>query len=398
MDITPLREELASLHDAGEKLVNLAATEKRDFSEAEKADFDKQIARANEVKNLLDRQSQLAAFAFSSNQNIELPTEPAGREEQEALESRVGKTFDRKNKISRDEYCKHLNHWVRTGDISRQFATITGSTQSGILMPVDVMPPITPAALNVFREALSAYGMDAWKTPSTRNINLPIFTSSAGAAVDPTDTDEVEQEPALSESVNSVITTYHSGNVWFENRDLMAVDFDLMSESVPALVYSKELAFESAIVTALNADSGITQSVATATTSGFTYGNLVSLKNKLPKRYQNLKVIVLSKPAYSAAENLTTTTGFPILNQDAQNQNLKRFNGVPVVYSEYLSDFGANNIVGYIFSWVGTRLRDGGEGNILQRFTQTANRQGQTGIDLYGYHAFNYATPSLGIA
>ena len=176
----------------------------------------------------------------------------------------------------------------------------------------------------------------------------------------------MEQEPALTESVSSVITTYHSGNVWFENRDLQAVDFDLMSESVPALVYSKELAFESAIVTAMNADSGITQSVATATVSGLTYGNMVSLKNALPKRYQGLKVIVVSKPCYSALENLTTTTGFPILNQDAQNQNLKRFNGVPVVYSEYLSAFGANNIVGYIFSWVGTRLRDAGEGNILQ--------------------------------
>jgi len=195
----------------------------------------------------------------------------------------------------------------------------------------------------------------------------------------------------LTESINSVITTYHSGNLWFENRELLAVDFDLLSASVPAMVYSKELELEAATVAAIVADSNITASVATSTVSGFTYGNFVSLNRVLPKRYQANKVIVLSKAAYSAAENLTTTTGFPLLNQDAQNQSLKRFNGTPVVYSESLAAFGANAVVGFIFSWIGCKLRDAGEGDVLQRFTQTANRQGQTGVDLYGYHGFGYS-------
>ena len=80
-----------------------------------------------------------------------------------------------------------------------------------------------------------------------------------------------------------------------------------------------------------------------------------------------------------------------MLNQDAQNQQLKRFNGTPVVYTEYLQALTtAGNVCGLIFSWMGARLRDAGAGNILQRFTQTANRQGQTGADLYGYHNFGY--------
>lgn len=398
IEIKPLREELSALHAAGEKLVEKAASEKRDFTVEEKAESDKQFARMTEIKSVLDRQAKLAEYAFSQKaENVELPSEPEGRKEAEAVEITVRDRFDAKN-FDRKQFAKSVADWFRTGNMDRRFATITGATQNGILMPVDVMAPVTPSALNVFREALAAYGMDSWKTPSTRTINLPIYTAAAGSTVSGTATTETEQEPALSESINSVITTYHSGNLWFENRDLMALDFDLLSASVPAMTYSKELALESAAVSAIVADANITTAnpnVVTSSLSGFTYGNFVSLNRALPKRYQANKVIVLSKAAYSAAENLTTTTGFPILNQDAQNQQLKRFNGTPVVYSEYLSGFGASNVIGFVFSWIGCRLRDAGEGDVLQRFTQSERRQGQTGADLYGYHSFGYSTSAI---
>ena len=148
----------AALYEAGEKLVATATAEKRDFNDAEMADFDKQITRATKSKaystNILNLPNSLSA----EKENIQEPTEPEGREEQEAIEIRVGHTYGKKSKISREEFAKGLNHWTRTGEIFRAFATITGSTQSGILMPTDVLPPITPAALNVFREALSATG------------------------------------------------------------------------------------------------------------------------------------------------------------------------------------------------------------------------------------------------
>jgi HK97 family phage major capsid protein len=398
MDLTALRQELATLHTAGETLIKTAADAKRDFTADEKTTSDAQFSRMAEIKSVLDRQAKLAEFAFTAKTDaVELPSAPAGQPDVITVSDRFDAT-DRTEVAAmiakvggRKAYAKAVNDWMRTGNVDQRFATITGSTASGILMPTDVMAPITPIALNVFREALQAYGLEPWKTPSTRNINLPIYTAAAGSTVSGTATSETEQEPALTESINSTIVTYHSGNLWFENRELMAVDFDLLSASVPAMSYSKELALESATITALVADSAITASVATTTVSGFTYANFVSLNRVLPKRYQANKVIVLSKPAYTAAENLVTTTGFPLLNQDAQNQQLKRFNGTPVVYSEYLAAFGANNVVGLVFSWIGCRLRDAGEGDILQRFTQTANRQGQTGADLYGYHNFGYS-------
>jgi len=77
------------------------------------------------------------------------------------------------------------------------------------------------------------------------------------------------------------------------------------------------------------------------------------------------------------------------LNVDAQNQELKRFNGTPVIYTDFLSNFGANNIVGFVMSLVGSRLRDC-DTNQVQRYTQYPARPGQTGFNLYGYHSFGY--------
>ena len=399
MNISKLREEFATLTTAEETLLAKLETEKRDYTPEEKTASDANFARIATIKTQMDRAKTLAADAFHAKaSNIELPSEPEGRAEKEAVEIKVRDRFEsfaNGSKITRSEFSKHVNEWLRTGNIDRRFATITGSTQSGILMPIDVIQPLAPSAPNVFRDAAAAAGVPVWKTPSTRTINLPIYTSAAGSTVSGTATSETEQEPALTESVVSVVSTYHSGNVWFENRELMAVDFDLLSESVPALYYSKELAFESAAITSVTGATLNNSNVMTSTVSGFTYANLVSLKRSLPKRYWSKQCIVLSNAAYTAAENLTTTTGFPILNQDAQNQELKRFNGTPVLMSEYLSGFGANNYVGFVFSWIGARLRDAGEGDVLQRFTQTANRQGQTGIDLYGYHSFNFSPSAV---
>ena len=397
--IKGLREELSKLLKTGTDLVNLAATEKREFSDVEKTTFDTNAKRMDELKASIDRLNKLAEHQYSAG-TAELPAEPAGADEKRRIEIKVGETFDRKRPEHRAEFNKAVNSWILTGRMDRRFATITGATDNGILMPTDVAAPITPMALNVFREALQAYGMEPWKTPSTRNINLPIYTAAAGNKIDPTATTESEQEPELTESIASVIATYSSENLWFENRELAALDYDLLGATIPAMSYAKELALESDVITTVTGDSNVTgnsYAVATATVSGFTYANFVSLNRTLPKRYQQNKVIVLSKAAYSAAENLVTTTGFPLLNQDAQNQQLKRFNGTPVVYSEYLASFGANNIVGLIFSWMGCRLRDAGEGDVLQRFTQTANRQGQTGACLYGYHNFGYSPKAIAI-
>jgi HK97 family phage major capsid protein len=401
LDLKPIRDEFAVLNAQAETLLAKAVSEKRDLTSDENAEKDKTFARMSEIKNVLENSAKLAEYAFASKQNVELPSEPAGREEKEAVEIKVGKTYDRRPVSDRKEFGRAVTAWMRTGEMERRFSTITGSTQSAIMMPSDVAGPLVPSAMNVFREALEVSGLQPWKTESTRDMKLPIFTASVNSTdygiVNPTSTSEVEDESALTESIVSQTKTYHSGNFWFENRDLEALDFDLLEASIPAMAYQKELAIERDGVTTIAGTSGLT-TVATSTVSGFTYGNLVSLDMALPKRYRPLRVIVLSTQAYTAANNLVTSTGYPILNAlDPQNVKLKCFNGTPVIYSDYLSNFGANNVVGFVFSWVGARFRDAGQGDILQRFTQTANRQGQTGADYQSYNAFSFTNNAVAL-
>src|SRR6185312_4023193 len=107
---------------------------------------------------------------------------------------------------------------------------------------------------NTIREALAAYGLKAMQTPGTQTINLPVADASAGGVVAENANAETENEPGVTESIKLTVKTYQSGTTWFSNQELMAVDFDLMSATLPALAYSKELGLESALVAAMIAD------------------------------------------------------------------------------------------------------------------------------------------------
>jgi HK97 family phage major capsid protein len=171
---------------------------------------------------------------------------------------------------------------------------------------------------------------------------------------------------------------------------LNAVDFDLFSATLPVLEFGKELGLESAIAAAMIADSNITQSVATSTVSGFTFANLVSLTEILPKRYQMKKFIVLSAAAHSAYAGLVSSQGQPIMTYvDPLNTQPLSFQGTPVFRSDYLNAFGANNVVGLVISLVGFRLRDC-SGETVARYTQFPARPNQTGFNLFAYHGYGY--------
>lgn len=392
-DRKPLRDEFAELRAAAESLIKKAETEGRDLTDAEKTENDKQFARMKEIRSLIDRQAQLASDAFSANlPTVQTPVIPGNKPAAEQVEIIVGPT-----KFNRKEFKQALNDWCRTGELPRKFATITTATNSSILLPVDVAPPIVPSAMNAFREALSVYGLDSWKTPTTREINLPVVDASAGGVVAETANSETENAPSTGNSIKSIPKAYQSGSVWFSMLEMMATDFDLMDATLPSLVYSKELGLESDAISTMIAavPATITQMVNTATVTGFTYSNLVSLNRALPKKFNGQKVIILSKAAYTAAENLTTTTGFPILNAlDPQKSSLKFFNGTPVIWSDYLASFASNAVVGVIFSMIGLRVRDCGE-QYIQRFTQNQARPGQQGYNLYGFHAINWAPEAV---
>lgn len=255
--------------------------------------------------------------------------------------------------------------------------------------------PIVPTHANVFREAHALHGVQVITTGTTADMKIPVLDASAGGAVAENASSETENAPSLAQTIALTPSTYQSGSAWFSNMVLAANDFDLVTYAQADLTYAKEQGFENAIAAAIIGDAGITQSVPTATTSGFTYANLVDLNRKLPRKYDRQKVIILSGDAYAAAEKLVgDTDGQPILNKDPQNQELLRFNGTPVLRCDAFEDFGADNVIGCIFSMIGFRLRDAGQAS-LARYTQNAAKPDQTGFNLFAYHAHGYAASAI---
>jgi HK97 family phage major capsid protein len=385
MDTKELREEYANLHKSVEQIITVAAADKRDFTADEKEKQEKMFSRLQAINEQLSAEKKLAEFKFDAN-DVQKPTQHPG---QNALEQAEQFARGQMAKIDRKEFGKHFTQWSRNGDAGK-FATITGATQSGIMLPIEVVEPLVPTRLNTLREAHQLLGVEVFKTPTTAKVNLPVASATAGGVVAENASSETENEPGFTGSISLPVSTYQSGSVWFSNQELSAVDFDLFSAIYPAMVYSKELGLESAAMAAIIADTNITQTVATSTVSGFTYANLVGLNRAFPKRYDTLKAIVLSQAAYTAAENLTTTTGYPILNAlDPQNSSMKYFNGTPVLRSDYLQSFGANHVVGVAISLVGFRLRDC-DGQNIARYVQYPGRPNQTGFNLFAYHSYGY--------
>jgi len=412
--LTALRAEFADLQKKAGERIETVAVAKRDFSAEESAANDADMKRLEQIKTVIEKSQKLAEQAFSKKTNpdaeqfdaegnpVETPGHVEGAGANPQGESDIVVVRDRfenapqRVKVKRVEFARAINAWAMQGKLPKQFATITTASESGIFLPTEVDEPIIPSAPNTIREALSLYNQQAMSTPGTELINLPVADANSGGVVAENASSETENEPSLTESIVLAPKTYQSGSSWFSNQQLMAVNYDLMSAILPALAYSKELALESQVITTMYGDSGVTQNVPTATVSGFTYANMVTFNRLLPKRFNPMKVILLSKAAYTAAENLTTTTGYPILNAlNPQNTSLKYFNGTPVLWTDYLQAFGANNVVGLVFSLIGFRLRDCGQQQV-QRYTQYPARPSQTGFNLYGYHAFGYADGAVG--
>lgn len=389
LDFATLRTEYASTAGELETLVDTVAKANRDFTDQERADKEKKFARLEQIKGLLEDEKKLAGHQFDKGQ-VTPPTLPPGKS---AVEGERGAEIPG-GKPDKDQFNRVLVGYANTGTIDPKFATITTATASGAMLPKTITEPILATAANVFREAHDLYGLQPYTGTTTEDVTVPVVDASAGGAVAENAGSETENAPSLSDSITLNAVTYQSGSAWFSNKQIAAPDFDVIGSVLPALTYSKELGLESAAVAAIIADAGITQSVATATTAGFTYDNLVDLNRKLPKRYDRLKVIILSAAAYSAAEKLVDDNGRPILMQDPQNQELKRFNGTPVLRSDYLEAFGASKIVGIVVSMLGFRLRDVTP-QTLTRYVAVPGRPNQTGLNLFAYHGYGYAKAAI---
>jgi HK97 family phage major capsid protein len=396
-NIKALREEYNTL--VAEANAALESATPENFSAEQKTANDSRFARMESIKSILDTEKKLASFAIENDKAVKA-VEPEGYTFAENAAIKVAEThlFDaaRRSEV--------INFWATKGQVPQKFATVTTATASGLLLPKQVGQPITPTVANVFRAAHVLAGVDVYRTPGTQEIDLPVLDPSAGGAlaenavastIAATDQDNA---PTFAESIKLKPSGYHSGPVWYSNQQLAAVDFDLLGASIPTLEYNKELGFESTKIAVMKADGGITQTVTTPTGAGgltLTYGNLVSLNRALPKRYDGTtKVIVLSKAAFIVAEALVNGQGTPVLVQDPQNGNLKRFNGTPVLYSDYLDAMGLTKFIGFVFSLTGARMRETTQ-DTIERYSSVPQRPGQQGFDYISYMDFGYAPSAV---
>lgn len=387
MDIAKLREEFSKLHTETTATIEAAVKAGRELTKEEAAANETRFARMDTIKKQVDDHKRLAALAFTADK-VEKPAENPAKKEAEAEQFTEIKVID--NAERRVQFGQAFTRWARDGELDKRFATITTATQSAILLPVSVAAPMTVAGSNAFRDGFAAWGIDPMQTPGdTSTFNLPVCTAAAGGQVAETASSETENATTLTESIVSTCKTYQSGSAYYSNLVLNAPSFDLLAATYPVLAFNKELGLESTIAAAMIADAGITQTVATATTTGFTFANLVTLNNKLPKRFQQRKILLLSPDAIAAAEGLLDSQNRPILTPDAQNTNLRRILNVPVFRCDYLATLAASHVVGLMISLQGFHLRDAGQA--VTRYTQVPAKPDQVGVNLFGYHAYGYA-------
>lgn len=400
-DLTALRAEAATLFSSTETIIDRAAAENRELTEAERTETDTKFGRLNTIRGIEDQQNRLAGLAFARGAAQKLAGGPPGAAAAAAAGDVAGNTveLDFSTPETRKAFRAALNNWARTGVMESRFATITSATATSALLPKDVLPPRVATAPSTIRQALALVGAEAVHTSGTEDISLPIVNPAGGGVVAENALAETENAPDLSASVLLHCQTFQSGTAWFSNLVINANTFDLLTAMLPCLDYSVELAIESFVMAQIATDVKIVQRVSTATVAGMTYNNMVDLNRVLPKRYAFQQVIILSKAAFIAMEKLTDQVGRPILNVDAQNQSLKRFNGTPVLFTDLLpngGNFGANNVIGFIVSMVGFYLRDA-DGGGVQKYPPLPGRPNQTGFNEFQYHAVGYDVSAVAL-
>jgi HK97 family phage major capsid protein len=403
-----LRQEFGRLNTEAEQLVNSAIAANRELTDAEKAANGTRFTRMQAIQGLLNEQARFASLTLAalpaapSGGRVQLPNEP-GRDEFMRSEGR-GTPLDRPSPgdrfgvtdTVREQYREELRHFAAEGEIgpiAKRFATITTATNSGVLLPKAIAAPIVPTSVNPFRAAFDFYNMLPIQTTTTADWEEGVMDATAGGIVAENASAETENG-GISAKINLKPKTFESGSTWYSNLVLRANDFDLLTGTIPQLRYNKELGLQSAIAAALIADAGITQSVASASISTLSYDNLVDLDMALPSRFDALKIMLLSKAAFTAARKLKGDDGHPVLINDPQRQGLAFFNNQPVFRCDYLESFGASKVIGLTISLLGFKLRDVTTEE-LARYANDKARKNQTGLCLFAYHGYGWTPDAV---
>ena len=384
MDIKALREEFATIHTEANGLLTKAATEKRELTAEETTANKARFARMDLIQSQVEDAKRLAAYSVQ-NGTAEFTKQPIGAAAAEI--ERTGKL-----EFSNDAYKAAINHFARTGDLSKvsQFA-ITSGTQSGAYLPKEVTPPVQVRRLpNAIRAVLAQYGVTPISRTLTESITIPVQDDSGviGQAQNEAATSGTAADPDHTGSLTLNPTLYSSKQQWLSNTTVNAVDFDLFSYMLPMLYRRLDKVQESAWITNLKTNG--TAGVTTTSKTVFTYNEWMSFEHSLPAAYRTDGAFIMSDASYQIVRSLTDTNKRPIMDLDPSNQFMATIHGKPVVISDYFAAMGtAANVVASFASAGALMVFDAGMKRIARYILQPAYPD-QTGFELFanGYFGF----------
>ncbi len=405
-----MREEFSRHRHGAQELIARCERENRDLTDSEKDANHSRFAAMKEIQDNLDFTQATAERAIFSALDgghasgtvqtpfgaVTFPSDAPGRAEFEENRRAAGDDytshFTTGDAGRRQQFSRALSHWARTGDAGNRFATVTTVSGGGILLPRDVALPLEVRDANAFRVAIAAVGSQVIFTPGAQDLTLPILDQAAGSVVSETATVETSNDPVPA-SIKLTAKMYQSGSAWFSNLSLEGLQYNLEASIVPELNHSREMALEGSIASAIIADAALA-SVLLPTTTTVSYPAMLNLIRGVPRRFARQLAIIINSEVFGALEKLVDSTGRPIMNLDPANSEVLRFNGTPLIRSDFFEAFGSGKTVGCVLSGLGFKLRDAGQAAIA-RYANVPTRPAQTGFNGFGAHGFGYSPTAV---
>jgi HK97 family phage major capsid protein len=421
MIVEKYREEFSKLHKDCNDLLTLVANrkDKPDFSGEEKTAQEARFARMDQIKALSEQEVKLAGYQFASQQDqraIEDAVTHGANDPRGAAAMAAALAAGRaKGFASREEFTRRLedndpaaialarrglNHFMCKGTIPDEFKfVITTSTDSGIMLPQQVMAPyLIRRNVNALRLAISYYGYVPLKTTTTDQIKLPVWDdrSNVGATLSESSTSNDTADSSLTGSVTLNAPLYESKCKWFSNTLLNAEGFDVLSYVAPVLQIMFDKGQEAAFTT--TAQGAFTGNyIVPGSQTGITYQDLLNWEHTLAVAYRRDAVFVLSDSLYKTARGMVDSNKRPIIDLNpagtlAQGSGplfIEQIHGKPIAVSDYMTAVdptvaAAGTLkTGLFCSADAIKLRD----VVPQRLTRYVNVPtfpDQTGYNLFG--------------
>lgn len=371
--IKALREEFASLHTAAGQILTKAATEKRDLTGEEKTSNDARYARMDAIKAQIDALTKHASYALANGDAV-TPELPAGKQQFDAEQN--GKVT-----FNAEKYAAALNLYARTGQQSRDLFVVTTATDSGVMLPKQVLPPVEVRRLsNAWRKLLGAFGLPVIERQICASISLPVSddTANEGQAQAQDASSGTELDPTIT-GVTLDPTLHSSKQLWLSNTQVNAVDFDMQSYALPLLSQRIEKTREKAAAVKAIA---LTPGKTTATTSGITYLELLDWEHSLSAAYRDDAGFVVNDSLYRALRGLVDDNNRPLLDVDPTGQFVAKIHGKPVVVCDYLEAIAAGKVSGAFVSASAVKVMDVMNTRIV-RYINVPSKPDQTGFEIF---------------